>query len=121
MANAILNFHFDFPHTSLIYTACTVAYMDQFLQDGENGQNVAFFLSFLTSAVTKRFDFFNFSTSTVLKRFCPGDSKNVFVLVLAHLETELELFEVWDIMVQQIIITIIPKLQTALARVLDEL
>ena len=45
--------------------------------------------------------------STVLKRFCPGDSKNVFVLVLAHLELELELFEVWEIMVPQIIITII--------------
>ena len=35
--------------------------------------------------------------STVLKRFCPGHSKNVFVLVLAHLEPELELFEVDDI------------------------
>ena len=35
--------------------------------------------------------------STVLKRFCPLDSKNVFVLVLAHLEPELELFEVDDI------------------------
>ena len=34
--------------------------------------------------------------STVLKRFCPLDSKNVFVLVLAHLEPELELFEVDD-------------------------
>ena len=33
--------------------------------------------------------------STVLKRFCPLDSKNVFVLVLAHLEPEL--FEVDDI------------------------
>ena len=39
---------------------------------------------------------------------------------LADLEPELELFEVWEIMVRQIIITII-KLQTALARVLDEL
>ena len=44
-------------------------------------------------------------------RFCPLDSKNVFVLVLTHLEPELELFEVgmlevW-IMVLQIIITII--------------
>ena len=35
--------------------------------------------------------------STVLKRFCPLHSKNVFVLVLAHLEPELELFEVDDI------------------------
>ena len=34
---------------------------------------------------------------TVLKRFCPGHSKNVFVLVLAHLGPELELFEVDDI------------------------
>ena len=45
--------------------------------------------------------------SVVLKRFCPLDSKNVFVFVLAHLEPELELFEVWEIMVLQIIITII--------------
>ena len=45
--------------------------------------------------------------STVLKRFWPGHSKDVFVLVLAHLEPKLEPFEVWEIMVQQIIITII--------------
>ena len=32
---------------------------------------------------------------------------HVFVLVLAHLEPELELFEVWELMVLQIIITII--------------
>ena len=41
---------------------------------------------------SKRFDFFDFSQ--LFKRFCPGDSKNVFVLVLAHLEPDLELFEV---------------------------
>ena len=35
-------------------------HMGQFLQDGENGQNVAFFWS-SASAVTKRFDFFDFS------------------------------------------------------------
>ena len=35
--------------------------------------------------------------SAVLKRFCPEHSKNVFLLVLAHLEPELELFEVDDI------------------------
>ena len=75
--------------------------MGQFLQDGENGQNVAFFWG---SAVTKQFDFFNFSQ---LLLFCLLDSKNVFVLVLTHLEPELELFEVWEIMVRQIIITII--------------
>ena len=48
---------------------------------------------FVSSTVTKRFDFF----SIVLKRSCPLDSKSVFVLVLAHLEPELELFEVDDI------------------------
>ena len=37
------------------------------------------------------------STVTCSKRFCPLDSKNVFVLVLTHLEPELELFEVDDI------------------------
>ena len=35
--------------------------------------------------------------STVLKRFWPGNYKNVFVLVLAHLKPELELFEVDDV------------------------
>ena len=35
--------------------------------------------------------------SNVLTRFCPLQSKNAFVLVLAHLEPELELFEVDDI------------------------
>ena len=46
---------------------------------------------------------------------------------LAHLEPELELFEVWEINVRQIIIignginSQTPKLQTALAWVLDEL
>ena len=35
--------------------------------------------------------------STVLKRFWPGHAKNVFVSVLAHLEPELELFEVDDV------------------------
>ena len=34
--------------------------------------------------------------SLVLQRFCLGHSKNVFVLVLAHLEPELEMFEVDD-------------------------
>ena len=51
------------------------------------------FFVFFSSPVTKLFDFFNFF-STVLKRFCPLDSKNVVVLVPAHLEPELELFEV---------------------------
>ena len=55
--------------------------------------------------MTKRFAFQLFST--VLKRFCPLHSKNVFVLALAHLEPELELFEVWEIVGLQIIITII--------------
>ena len=51
--------------------------MGHFPQDGESGQNVDFFI-FWSSAVTKWFDFFNFSR-------------------LAHLEPELELFEVDDI------------------------
>ena len=44
----------------------------------------------------KQFDFFQLF-STVLKRFCPLDSKNVFVLVPGNLEPELELFEIDDI------------------------
>ena len=64
--------------------------MGQFLQDEENGQNVAFFFSFFGALIWQLL-------STVLKRFCPLDSKTVFVLALAHLEPELELFEVVDI------------------------
>ena len=73
--------------------------MGQFPQDGENGQNVAFF----SSAVTKRFDFFNFSQ--LFWRYFRF--WKCFVLVLPLLEPELELFEVWQIMVLQIIIIII--------------
>ena len=65
--------------------------MGQFLQNGENGQNVAFFYALLWPNV-----FFQLFL-TVLKKFCPLNSKNVFVLVLARLEPELELFEVDDI------------------------
>ena len=35
--------------------------------------------------------------SAILKKFCPGDSKNDFVIVLAHLEPKIELLEVDDI------------------------
>ena len=38
-----------------------ILHMGQFPQDGENGQNVALFNLFCSSAVAKRFDFFNFS------------------------------------------------------------
>ena len=64
-----------------------VTHMGQFPQDGENGQNVAvvYFLELCSDQFFKLF-------STVLKSFHPLDSKNVFVLVLAHLEPELELF-----------------------------
>ena len=65
-----------------------------FYMDGGNGQNVAFFYFFLKLCCD---NWFVQLFSTVLKRFCPLDSKNVFVFVLAHLEPELELFEVDDI------------------------
>ena len=64
------------------------AHMGQFLQDRENGQNVAFFWN---SALTKQFEFFNLSQ--FLRRHMPVRFKNVFVLVLAHLEPELELLD----------------------------
>ena len=67
--------------------------MGQFPQDEENGQNVAFFLELCCDQTVWFFQLF----STVLKIFCPLHSINVFVLVLAHLEPELELFEVDDI------------------------
>ena len=67
------------------------------------------FSIFWSSTVTKRFDFFNFST--VLKRFCPLDSKTVFVLVLAHLKPVLELlkFMTLAMMVMMICNTIISQ------------
>ena len=69
----------------------SLIYMGQFPQDGENGQKLAFFLELWCDQTIWFFKLF----STVLKRFWPGHSKNVFVLVLAHLEPEQELFEVW--------------------------
>ena len=62
---------------------------------------------FWSSAVTRRFDFFQLF-STDLKKFCPLDSRYVFVLVLAHLESELVLFEVDDV-VMMICSTIISQ------------
>ena len=58
--------------------------MGQIPQDGGNGQNVAFLSFFWSSTVTKRLISFEF--------FCPINSKNVFLLALAHVEPELELF-----------------------------
>ena len=74
--------------------------MGQFPLDGENGQNVAFFLALLWRNGLIFSTFLNCSEDIL-------DSENVFVLVLPLLEPELELFEVWQIMVLQIIITII--------------
>ena len=71
------------------------AHMGQFPQDGENGQNVAFFI-FLELWCDQTVWFFRLF-STILKRLWPGHVKNVGVLVLAHLERELELFEVDDV------------------------
>ena len=58
----------DIPQKVIFYTP---AYMGQFPQDGENGQIVAFFYFFWSSAVTKRFDFFDFSqlSGYILKMF----------------------------------------------------
>ena len=68
--------------------------MGQIPQDRENGQNVTFFYFFEALLWPNGLIFQLFST--VLERFCPLDSKNVFVLILAHLEPELELFEADD-------------------------
>ena len=57
--------------------------------------NVTFF-SFLFGTLLWPNDFIFQLFLFVLKRFCPLDSKNGFVLVLAYLEPELELFEVDD-------------------------
>ena len=50
-------------------------------------------MCFFSSTVTKPFDFFNCSEEIL----SVTSFKNFFVLVLAHLEPELELFEVDDI------------------------
>ena len=54
--------------------------MGQIPQDGENGQNVAFFFKLCCDQTVRFFQLL----STVLKRFCPLDAKNVSVLVLAN-------------------------------------
>ena len=63
--------------------------MGQFPQDGENGQNVAFFIFFWSSTVW----FFQL----FWRDFVRYSLKMFFVLVLAHLEPKLVLFEVNDI------------------------
>ena len=65
--------------------------MGQFPQDGDNGQNVEFSYFFGTNGLI-------FSTSlNCFEEILSWHSKNVFVLILAHLEPELGLFEVDDI------------------------
>ena len=59
-------------------------YLGQFRQDGKNGQNLAFFKFFSKLCCDQNVWFLQLF-STVLMRFCPLQSKNVFVLVLAHL------------------------------------
>ena len=56
--------------------------MGQIPQDGKNGQNVAFLKKKLKLYCAQTVIFFQL-LSTVLKRFCPLDAKNVSVLVLA--------------------------------------
>ena len=70
-----------------------VTHMGQIPQDGENGQNVAFFLFFLKLYCDQTVRFFQL-LSTVLKRFCPLDAKNVSVLVLANF-VDLAIFTVF--------------------------
>ena len=69
--------------------------MGQIPQGGENGENVAFFIC-LKLHCDQTLWFFSVSL-TVLKRLCTLDFKNVLVLVLPHLEPELELYEAGDI------------------------
>ena len=61
-------------------------HMGHFLQDGKNEQTLSERNIF--DQTVPLFQLF----STVLKRLYPLHSKNVFVLVLAHLEPELKLF-----------------------------
>ena len=67
--------------------------MGQFPPTGKMVKMWHFFIFFCPAANKQ----FNQLFSTGLKRFCLLQSKNVFVLVLAHREPELELFEVDDI------------------------
>ena len=54
-------------------------HMGQIPQDGENEQNLAFFVKLYCNRTVQFFEV----SSTVLKRFCPLQSKNTSVLVLA--------------------------------------
>ena len=51
-------------------------HMGHFPEDGENGQNVAFFHNFLELRCEQTLQSIQLF-STVLKRFCPGHSKNL--------------------------------------------
>ena len=82
-------------------------YMGQFPHDGENGQNVAF-LYFLELCCDQTVLCFQLSW-TVLKRFWPGHSKNVFLLVLAHLESDRLKLMTLAMMVMMICSTIISQ------------
>ena len=73
------------------YSLLANIHMGQFPQDGGNGQNV-FFLELCCDQMVW---FFNFSQ--MFLRFWLEHSNNVFVLVLAHLEPDVELFEVDDV------------------------
>ena len=71
-----------------------ITHMGQFPQDGEKGQNMAssfIFLDLCCDQTVWLFRLLNWSEEILPVRFY------VFVLVLAHLEPELELFEVDDI------------------------
>ena len=72
------------------YVVGSTTHKGQFSKDGENSQNLAFFFGALLSQNGMMFSIF-------LKRFCLLVSKIVFVFILAHVEPELELFEVDDI------------------------
>ena len=61
--------------------------MGHFPQDGESGQNVDFFLFFGALLWPNGLIFLTFLNCS--EEILLGDSKNVFVLVLAHLEPEL--------------------------------
>ena len=69
----------------------------QIIWVGENSQIVTFLFSIFFLALLRPTVWLFRLFSTVLKRFCLGNSKHLFVLVLAHIEPELELFEADDI------------------------
>ena len=83
-----------------------LTHVGQISQNGENGQIMAFWIFLKLYCDQTVWFFFKFS-QLFWRDFVCNSLKMFSFWFLAHLEPELELFEVWEIIVLQITITII--------------